>query len=127
MKNIKLLNIIEHLSHNWIKNSIHLRRPLQFLQIIASTNAITDSLIHFVSTYHDTETKLPVLQSFEVNNDFPNSEEVASEFQASHLIPSTFLSEPPPLAYFPIKKVTRTEPPPLILIQKCSTLPINSN
>ncbi|CAO1434705.1 unnamed protein product [Diamesa tonsa] len=127
MKNIKLLNIIEHLSHNWIKNSIHLRRPLQFLQIIASTNAITDSLIHFVSTYHDTETKLPELQSFEVHNDFPTSAEVTSEFQASHLIPSTFSSEPPPLAYFPIKKVTRTEPPPLILIQKCSTLPINSN
>lgn len=127
MKNIQLLNIIEHLSHNWIKNSIHLRRPLQFLQIIASTNAITDSLIHFVSTYHDTETKLPVLQSFDVINDLPASEEVTSESQASHLVSPAFLSEPPPLAYFPIKKVTRTEPPPLILIQKCTTLPINSN
>ena len=127
MKNIKLLNIIEHLSHNWIKNSIHLRRPLQFLQIIASTNAITDSLIHFVSTYHDNETKVPTLQSFNVIYELPASEEV-EVLSTSNLIPSTFLTstEPPPLAYFPIKKVIHTEPPPLVLIQKCSTLPIIS-
>ena len=56
-----LFDIAHFCVYNWIKNSIHLRRLLQFLQIIASSNSITDSLIHFVSTYHDNETKVPII------------------------------------------------------------------
>ncbi len=122
----KQMLIINNATAQWIKGSIILRRPLQFLQLCS--HAISDSMISNLINAKNLEdwgesdmSDRPAQSITAEINEISNSNPGPSS--TTHHPP--FSTEPPPLIFYPknnirlIRKVvTNSEPPPLIFLKK---------
>lgn len=129
-KNFISDTILKNATQQWIKTSVHLRSPLQFLQ--ATSHCINDSM--FLSTLIEaTQNQSPQVQSeTPPSMDSYNCRDIVSSEKDQHF-PSCCGSsqreipviqecitysptEPPPLVYFKQKGNVNNEPPPLVPI-----------
>ncbi|XP_053695357.1 uncharacterized protein LOC128742889 [Sabethes cyaneus] len=124
--------VINNATQMWIKTAVHLRNPLQFLQL--SSHCINDAMITesmpvpMGSTVSTKKVPLAVLEPTPITTEYVGSfDPILEKSDRSQLaIPS---SDPPPLAFFPKVMVKRasvgsvsqfnynqSEPPPLVPI-----------
>ena len=131
-------SIIENATQLWIRTSVHLRNPLQFLQLCS--HCINDILIigsegpkpnkseQVTSSYCDTPSSYSALiQNMEIDQEITvqPTQLVQPAQPQQQIIISRSSSSPPPLAYFPKGGPTKVpilvssrDPPPLIPFSK---------
>lgn len=117
------VTVISNATQQWIKTAVHLRNPLQFLQLCS--HCINDSLIM------ESIPGVPAMSGSKTK--VPSTVELVQQVQQTPPI-GIPANDPPPLAFFPKVAVqrteravqisySRTEPPPLVPISTCKIPP----